>query len=295
VEKQLRVGLVGGGPWAQHVHAPGIAAHPDFDLVGVWTRRPAAAAALAAAHGASAFDYVGALIDAVDVVAFSVPPAVQAEIAVDAARAGCHLILEKPVAASLDGARRLADAVATAGVASIVVLTFRFATETRRWLADAAANGPWSGGNARWLSGGLLGGEYAGSPWRQEHGAILDIGPHLFDLLDGALGQIVDVRAASFAQPDLWHVMCEHDGGVTSTASLSMRLPIDPSVLEFDVYGNSGRLPLTPRQTPSTECFAVVLDELAAMIGEGVTTHDCDVRRGLHLQGVIEQIRTRAG
>jgi hypothetical protein len=74
-----------------------------------------------------------------------------------------------------------------------------------------------------------------------------------------------------------------------------MRLPIDPSVLEFDVYGNSGRLPLTPRQTPSTECFAVVLDELAAMIGEGVTTHDCDVRRGLHLQGVIEQIRTRAG
>ena len=72
--EQLRVGLVGGGPWAQRVHAPAIAAHPDFDLAGVWTRRPAVAAELAAAHGATAFDDFAALIDAVDVVAFSVPP-----------------------------------------------------------------------------------------------------------------------------------------------------------------------------------------------------------------------------
>ena len=179
---------------------PSLAAHPDFDLTGVWTRRPAAAAELAAATAPTAFDDFGALIDAVDVVALSVPPAVQAELAVEAARAGRHLILEKPIAASLDGARRLADASSTAGVASIVVLTFRFAPETREWLADVAAGGPWSGGNARWLSGGLLGGEYAGSPWRQEHGAILDIGPHLFDLLDAALGPIVEVRAALFTR-----------------------------------------------------------------------------------------------
>ena len=90
----------------------------------------------------------------------------------------------------------------------------------------------------------------------RSNGALLDIGPHLFDLLDAALGTIVDVRAATFTEPDLWHVVCAHDGGAVSTASLSMRLPIDPSVLEFDVYGSGGRLALSPRQTHAVECFA---------------------------------------
>ena len=180
-----------------------------------------------------------------------------------------------------------------AGVASIVVLTFRFAAETHEWLADVAAGGPWSGGTARWLSGALLGGEYAGSPWRQEDGAILDIGPHIFDLLDAALGPIVEVSAARYTEPDLWHVISAHEGGATSTATLSMRLPIDPSVLEFDVYGALGAWSSRTRRTPAEQCFATLLDELAAMIRAGATTHACDVHRGLHLQWVIDEVRER--
>ena len=41
-----------------------------------------------------------AFLDAVDGVAFAVPPDVQAPIAVAAARAGKHLMLEKPLATS---------------------------------------------------------------------------------------------------------------------------------------------------------------------------------------------------
>ena len=236
--ERIRVGLVGGGPWAQLVHAPGLGAHPAFDLTGVWTRRPAVAAELAAANGTIAFDSFAALVDAVDVVAFSVPPAVQPELAVAAAQAGRHLILEKPIAATLEQAPGLRMPSPTPVSSSIVVLTFRFAPETRRWLADVSVGGPWSGGTARWLSGGLLGGEFAGSPWRQANGAILDIGPHLFDLLDAALGPIVEIRAALFTEPDIWHVIAGHESGAVSTATLSMRLAIDPSVLEFDVYGS---------------------------------------------------------
>ena len=190
---RLRVGLVGGGPWASEVHAPTIAAHRDFEFAGVWTRRPEVAEELAVTHGGSAFESVAALIDAVDVVALSVPPAVQAEVAAAAARAGRHLILEKPLAESVEAARAVADAVDAAGVASITMLTLRFAPETRQWLDDVAAGGPWGGGEGRCLSGALLGGKFAGSAWRQSHGAILDIGPHVFDLLDAALGPIVEV------------------------------------------------------------------------------------------------------
>jgi predicted dehydrogenase len=295
VAPRFRVGLVGGGPWARRVHAPALAAHPEFDLVGVWTRRHDIAAELAAVHDAKPFDDVDALIGAVDVVAVAVPPTVQPDIAIAAARAGRHLVLEKPIAATLDAATAMAEDIGTAGVASVIALVLRYAPETRRSLADLAAGGPWAGGNARWLSGALLGGEFAASPWRQQHGALLDIGPHLFDLLDAGLGEIVEVCAATFSEPDLWHVICEHRNGATSSATFSMRLPIDPSVLEFDAYGDHGRRTLDPRQTSPAESYATMLDELAAMIRSGTTTHACDVRRGVHLQRIIERSRDLVG
>jgi predicted dehydrogenase len=291
---RLQAGLVGGGPWARRVYAPTLAGHPGYELVGVWTRRPEAAAEIAEANGAEPYAALGDLIDAVDVVAISVPPAVQPDIAISAARAGKHLILEKPVAENRRAAEQLAGEIAAAGVANVIFLTSRFAAETREWLADIAADGPWAGGNARWLSGALLGGDFAGSAWRQQHGALLDIGPHLFDLLDAALGPIVDVPAASFREPDLWHVICRHDGGATSAATLSMALAIDPSVVDFEVYGSAGRRALAARRAPAEECLAMLLDELAAMVRSGATTHPCDIHRGVHLQGVIDEVRASA-
>jgi hypothetical protein len=68
-----------------------------------------------------------------------------------------------------------------------------------------------------------------------------------------------------------------------------MRFPVDPPVLEFDAYGNAGRLTFDPRRTPATDAFATMLSELAAMIGSGQRTHPCDVHRGVHLQWVIAE------
>lgn len=288
---RLRVGLVGAGPWAATVHAPAIAAHPDVELAGVWARRPAVAAELAGLHGAETFDSVAALIDAVQVVAFAVPPAVQVPLAVQAARARRHLVLEKPLASTVDDASRLADAVSEAGVASIVMLVMRFAPETRAWLADVAATGGWRAGTARWLSGALLGGPYAASPWRHEDGALADVGPHTIDLVDAALGEVTEVLAASHAEPDVWHLVLAHRGGATSTVSLSMGLPLVPTITTVEVYGAHGHSALTPRTTSSQECYALLLDDLVGMIYTGATRHSCDVRRGLHLQRVLDAAR----
>jgi hypothetical protein len=38
------------------------------------------------------------------------------------------------------------------------------------------------------------------------------------------------------------------------------------------------------------DCYATLLDELVAMIAEGRTEHPLDVRRGLHLQRVIDRV-----
>jgi predicted dehydrogenase len=288
---RLRVALVGAGPWARTVHAPVIAAHPETELVGVWARRPDAAAALAGAHGAEPFDSLPSLIGAADIVAFAVPPAVQVPFAIEAARAGRHLILEKPIASTLDDAYRLVDAVSTAGVAGLVMLVLRFAPETKAWLGSVTSVGGWRAGSTRWLSGALLGGPYSVSPWRHEDGALADVGPHSIDIIDAALGEVTDVLAASYAEPDVWHLILGHRGGATSTVSLSLGLPLVPTITSAEVYGEHGYSALPPRSTPAPDSYAALLDDLVGMVRGGTTQHPCDVHRGLHLQRVLHAAR----
>ncbi|MDQ3403847.1 MAG: Gfo/Idh/MocA family oxidoreductase [Actinomycetota bacterium] len=289
MSQPLRVGLVGAGPWAQAVHAPGLAHHPATELTAVWARRPEAAAELGAPVAAD-FDE---LLSSVDAVSFAVPPAIQAELAVRAARAGKHVLLEKPIAGSVTQAEDLATAIADAGVASMVVFIRRFAGETIDWLDDIHAVDGWAGANARWLSGALLGGEYSGSVWRHQGGALADIGPHVVDLLDAALGPVTDVLSAHVSEPDLWNVVLRHEGGATSTLTLSMRLPMRPTVTEISVYGEHGYRAVTGRATSGQDAYAVLLDEFTAMIRDGRTEHPLDVRRGLHIQRVLDAIAAK--
>ncbi|NKQ59094.1 Gfo/Idh/MocA family oxidoreductase [Amycolatopsis sp. K13G38] len=292
MDERLRVGLVGGGPWARSVHAPGLADHPGTTLTAVWTRRPEAARELADAHDAAVADTFDELLGRVDAVSFAVPPATQAELAILAAKAGKHVILEKPIAPDVVAAERLADAVTEAGVASLVMLTLRYSVETRDWLRAVGEAGGWTGGNARWLSGALLAGVYSGSPWRHDGGALADVGPHVFDLLDAALGRIVRVAGAHRTADDLVHVIFEHENDVTSSASLSMRVPVRPTVAEFAVYGQHGYRALNRKPGGgAAESYTALLDDFAAMIATGTRAHSCDVRRGLHLQRILDEVR----
>src|SRR3954447_21422403 len=78
----VRVGLVGAGPWAGMFHAPMLSADAGTTLEAVWSRRPEAARALAAEHGATAAASYEELLDRCEAVAFAVPPDIQAGMAV---------------------------------------------------------------------------------------------------------------------------------------------------------------------------------------------------------------------
>lgn len=285
----LRIGLVGAGPWARRVHAPGIAGHGRTRLVAVWARRAEAAAEVARVGGATPVADFDDLLDQVDAVAFAVPPAVQGPLAVKAAARGKHLILEKPVAVDVAAAGLLADAVERAGVASLVMLTFRYAQGTRAWLDAVHRFDDWEGGLARWFSGTLIDAKYERSRWRHDGGALADIGPHVFDLLDAALGPIKSVEHARLTGPGLWHVMLGHDGGRLSAATLSMHTPVQPAVTDFAVHGPHGFLPYDAGGDP-TERYAVLLDDFVALVESGTAEHPLDVRRGLHVQRVLGQV-----
>ncbi len=282
----MKIGLVGAGPWARKTQAPSLLAHPGVDFTGVWARRPDAAAEL----GAPVYESFDALLDAVDTVAFAVPPAVQAGFALRAARAGKHVLLDKPIAATVAEAEELAEAVTTAGVRSMVTLTLRFAPETRQFLTSTAGR-PWAAGSGTWFSGATLGGAYSESQWRHDDGAILDIGPHVFDLLDAALGTIARVAYSHRDTPsDSWTVLLEHEGGARSTVQLSLRTPVMPSLMRIELSGPAGVDTFTDRSTSSTDCYAVLLDEFLESVESGVD-HECSVHRGLHLQRVIDRAR----
>lgn len=279
----VAVGLVGAGPWARMVHAPLLAASPRTTLAGVWARRPEAAAETGAPHGAPAIERLEDLLDQCDAVAFAVPPDVQAVHAATAARAGKALLLEKPIGLDLAQAQGLVDAVERAAVPSMIFLTWRYAAVTRAFLAEVAAAEP-IGGRGSFISGGLLAGPFT-TPWRLQHGALLDVGPHIIDLLDAALGRVVAIRA--HGDPLRWvGLLLEHESGLVSEVSLSSHTAIPGMRAGVEVYTRDGAIDLDTAAALGAETGATIAGELADLVTSG-GPHPLDVHRGLHLQRLL--------
>ena len=280
----MTVGLAGAGAWATAATAPMLSEGPETRLAGVWSRRQDSAARLAGSHGVRAFERFEELLDACEAVAFALPPTVQPDLAVAAARAGRALLLEKPLATDAAGADRIATAVTEAGVGSVVVLTYRFAPPVRDFLVGAAASRPF-GGRACFLSGAYLAGPYA-SGWRLEYGALLDVGPHAVDLVDAALGSISAVRA--HGDTHRWvGLLLEHEGGARSEVSLSCRVAIEPSRTEAEVFGPQGCLFVNARAGTRASAFTTLRREFAeaARAGGG---HPLDAAHGARLQRILD-------
>lgn len=258
----LRVGLVGTGYWAATVHAVALAAHPRVELAGVWGRDPDRAAALAGPLGVPVAPSVAALIDRVDALAFAVPPQVQAGYAVAAARAGRHLLLEKPTGLDLAQAAGVADAVRAAGVASVVFLTRRYCPSVTAVLAAAAADPGWLGGRVTMLSSIFgTGSPYAGSTWRRERGGLWDLGPHALSLLVPVLGPVRRVAAVGGPAAGT-HLTCVHGGGAVATVTLSLDCPPAAQHAHTVLYGASGWLTVPEPDVPAVTALAAALDEL---------------------------------
>lgn len=244
----MRIGLLGTGPWARLTHGPALVEHPETELVGVWGRRPEAAAELAERLNTRAYDDADALFADCEAVAFALPPDVQAPLAVRAAAAGCHLLLDKPVATSGAAARELAAAAKASGVASVVFFTLRFAPESAAWVAAQSATNGWVTGRADWFSPVFGGSDspYADSPWRAERGALWDIGPHTLSLLLPPLGDVASVTAAR-GPGDMVHIALRHVSGASSTMTLTHTVPPQAASVTAELRGAAGITTLPER------------------------------------------------
>jgi predicted dehydrogenase len=214
-------GIIGAGTIAD-VHADALALLPDARLAAVTDIDAAAARAFAEAHGCAAEPSLDALLARpdVDVVCVCVPSGLHADIGVRAAKAGRHLVVEKPVDVSLDAADRLLAAAREAGVALTVMSQHRFdpgVIELKRLIDEGAlgrlvlgeAHTKWHRTQAYYDRADWRG------TWALDGGSLLNQGVHYVDLLRWCLGPVAEVTAVCTTQA--------HDVEVEDTALAVVR------------------------------------------------------------------------
>ena len=280
----IRVGVVGAGPWAQQFHCPMFARHSGTTLAGVWARNHDASDRLAASLKSKSFDDYDEFLDSCDAVAFAVPPDVQVELGIRAARAHKVLLLEKPLALDMLSAIRLVEAVDQAGVTTQMNLTWRYSSTFRTFIREVQLMRP-IGGRGEYVIGSGLGGPFA-TPWRLNYGCLFDLGPHLIDALGSALGQIVTVRAHGNSRRWMG-LFLEHEPGTVSELSLSIFSNIHTARANVEIFDESGLCEVNMAGSPSPETLTTLVDEFIETANGSV--HPIDVHHGLYLQQALNE------
>jgi UDP-N-acetyl-2-amino-2-deoxyglucuronate dehydrogenase len=194
--------IVGCGVIAP-THARAIGDIPNAELRAVVDVVPERAQKLAAEFGAEPYTELGAALARpdVDVVCVSVPSGLHAEVGVQVAQAGKHLIVEKPIEITLEAADRLIAACRQQGVKLAVISQHRFDPGMRR-LREALEAGRFGRlllGDAiiKWYRTQQY---YDSGAWRgtwelDGGGALMNQGVHYIDLLQWTMGPVESIYA----------------------------------------------------------------------------------------------------
>jgi predicted dehydrogenase len=184
----INVGVIGYG-WAAGAHVDAINTIPGAQVAGIYSSRPLDAGQISARHGAEIRLYASLesmLADpALHVVSICSVHSQHAAQAIQAAAAGKHLIIEKPVALTLDDCLDVERAVEAAGVKACVCFECRFSSQFQatKALIDQGLLGRIHYGEVDYYHG--IGPWYRQYEWnvRKEHAgsSLLTAGCHALD------------------------------------------------------------------------------------------------------------------
>ena len=194
----MRVGLVGAG-FMGGVHLNAYAGIPEVEVVGVADARVKAAVAGAEIVGARPYASYEELVAAedVEVVDVCLPTAFHRDLALRAAGEGRHVILEKPIARTMEDAQQILDAFSGSGPRLFVGHVVRFFPEYVgiKQKIDAGDLGNVGVIRTSRRSPFLLGWNDWYADWRMSGGVLLDLVIHDFDYLRWTLGEVERVYA----------------------------------------------------------------------------------------------------
>lgn len=272
-------GIIGTGGFAGSATAPAIKALGDQgSLVAVVSRDRGRAEAFAKEHGArrAYTDYADLLRDPdVRIVYISTPNALHAEQAIAAARAGRHVLCEKPLATSVADARRVVEAFERAGLKLGTQFQTRHHTafvETKRLLDRRAI------GDVILIQIEVSSGAHQLRSWRADPalaglGSINNIAVHPYDLLRYLLGtEVAQVTAMtdvgrSTELERMALALLRFQNGTLAYVNANQKVPnFQPDIA---IYGTEGRIVGIDCTRPFRDGELRVLTQA----GEQVTKH----------------------
>lgn len=201
-DRKLRIAIIGCGRIAQN-HFAALKQHADrAELVAVCDNQPAALEKAVGEQGVPGFASLDALLagcDA-DLIVLATPSGLHPRQAIQAARAGRHVLSEKPMATKWDEGVEMVRACRDAGVKLFVVKQNRLngtlqllkrAVDQRRFGRIAMVNV-----NVFWTRPQAY---YDASPWRgrwdMDGGAFMNQASHYVDMVDWLVGPVDNVHA----------------------------------------------------------------------------------------------------
>jgi predicted dehydrogenase len=229
----LRVGCIGMGWWSD-VLADAIKRSGKLEIVACYTRSEEKRQAFAKKYGCRAAPSYEAILEdrSIEAIVNTTPNNVHAATTRQAAAAGKHVFLDKPIANTVADARALTEACRKANV--VLALGYQRRKESHfRWVRreiDEGRFGRLVNAEAN-ISRDRLG-QFDLTSWRytaagMPGGVMLQIGIHYTDVLEYLMGPIKAVRG-SLAQlvlpgdnPDVASLVLEHENGALSTLNAS--------------------------------------------------------------------------
>jgi len=220
METPLRAVLVGcGGMSPAWINASKTI--PDLELVGFVDLVEAAAQKRAAEYGGSPFvstNLETALEETKpDMVFDCTVPEAHTEVTLTALRHGCHVLGEKPMADSMENARKMVEAAQATGKLYAVIQNRRYDPNIRRLkrFLEGGALGPLTTLNCDFY----IGAHFGGFRDRMEHVLLLDMAIHTFDaarFLSGA--DPVSVYCKEWNPAGTWY---DHDASAVAIFEMS--------------------------------------------------------------------------
>lgn len=248
----MRVAMIGAGLQGKR-RAPAVQECPTTELVIVTAAHLESAARLASSMGCEAgVGWKEAVTrDDIDAVVVCTPPDTHAAISNAAARAGKHVLCEKPLAQTIEEAERMVQVAESCGVTLKCGFNHRHhpAIRKAKELVDAGFVGQPISGRCRYGIGGRP--EYE-KEWRADPriaagGHLMEQGIHGMDLFRWFLGEISEVMG--FVQTAYWNIEPLEDNGYAllrcpsgAVATLHSSLTQWKNLFSFEIVGGDGYL-----------------------------------------------------
>ncbi len=201
----IRFGVIGCGAIHKN-HCDAINELPGAELTAVCDTDPLKAQKAAQEHGGRAFMDLEQMWSHVDAVTICLPSGMHAEVGIQAAQQGKHVLTEKPIDIQYGAAMRLVEACESAGVVNGCISQHRFAPDIQR-LRSAVQEGEFG----RILHADMINkwhrtqeyydsGDWRGTWALDGGGCLMNQGVHYVDMLQWIMGGIEAVTALTRTQ-----------------------------------------------------------------------------------------------